>query len=373
MSVDLLQRFIAFPTVSRDPLDQFATELAERAESLGGRIHQFKTSEHKHNVVAHFGPEDTDGLGLSGHMDVVPVDGQNWSVNPFGHTIDNGRIIGRGACDMKGFIANVYTVLPRLDLSKLRKGLTLIWTHDEELGCMGASHLQHQAADLVLPQQMLIGEPTSGVIFHHHGGHTTIEFSVLGYPAHSSKPHLGKSASNWLFEIWSTVREWDAWLQSQPSPITGVTPITNVAQLSSGTAVNIIPEHAWMQVGLRPMPGHQVQPLIAELQQRVQIIQKTAQESGVRIEMNIIQSAPPMFTNVPNDLSKAIQQQQPSAKCTGAPFATDGGCLAEMGCEPLIWGPGSIDVAHQANEYVRIEELLQYEHQLESLIRQWCF
>lgn len=372
MSVDLLQHFISFPTVSRDPLDQFATELAERAESLGGRIHQFETSEHKHNVVAHFGPEGIDGLGLSGHMDVVPVDGQDWSVNPFGHTIEHGRIIGRGACDMKGFIANVYAILPRINLNKLKKGLTLIWTHDEELGCLGASHLQHQAAELTLPKQVLIGEPTSGVIFHHHGGHTTIEFTVLGHPAHSSKPHLGKSASTWLFEVWGAVREWERWLQSQPSPITDTVPITNVAQISSGTAVNIIPEHAWIQVGLRPMPGHQVEPLIINLEHRIKAIQKVANESGVRIQMRVIQSAPPLFTNVPNELSTAIQRQHPSAECIGAPFATDGGCLAEMGCEPLIWGPGSIDVAHQANEYVRIDELLQYEQQLESLIRQWC-
>ena len=88
--------------------------------------------------------------------------------------------------------------------------------------------------------------------------------------------------------------------------------------------------------------------------------------------MNIVQSAPPLYTPVPNKLSQAILQVDPTSECAGAPFATDGGCLAEMGTSPLIWGPGSIDVAHQPNEHVKIDSLLTYEHQLESLIRLWC-
>ncbi len=373
MSVDLLKRFISFPTVSRDPITEFASELAERSEKLGGTVQQFHTNENKQNVVVQFGNSDEDGLGLCGHMDVVPIDGQNWTVDPFQGTVVNGRIVGRGSCDMKAFFAAVYSILERLQIHKMRRGITLIWTHDEEVGCVGASHLPKQIGNSILPKHIIIGEPTDQKIFHHHGGHCTIEFVIKGQPAHSSKPHLGVSASVWMYELWSCIREWQVWLSEHPSPITNTPPITNISQLNCGTAVNIIPEHGFLQIGLRPMPGHKTTVLLQNLRERIHELNCTAKESGAMIKMNIIQSAPPLFTPIPTELSNAIKLVNPNTQCEGAPFATDGGCLAEMGCTPLIWGPGSIDVAHQANEHVKIESLLNYEHQLETLIRQWCF
>ena len=125
MSVELLKRFISFPTVSRDPVTIFANELVERSEKLGGTVEQFHTSETKQNVVVQFGPLDSDGLGLCGHMDVVPVDGQDWRVDPFEGVIENGTIVGRGACDMKAFFAAVYSILERLPLNQLHKGIIM--------------------------------------------------------------------------------------------------------------------------------------------------------------------------------------------------------------------------------------------------------
>ncbi len=371
-AVQLLQRFIQFPTVSSEPILDFASEMAERGEAVGGTVHQFSTTPSKQNVVIQIGPTGPDSLGLSGHMDVVPVDGQNWKIDPFEGIIDAGKVYGRGACDMKAFLATTYSVLSRLPVDRMRRGITLLWTHDEEIGCVGASHLPKQCANLQMPTNILIGEPTSQQIFHHHGGHCTLEITTKGHPAHSSKPHLGVSATQWLFECWAIVQDWERWLKTQISVQTGEHPLLNVAQIHAGTAINIIPEHGVIRLGLRPMPGHNHQALIDNLKARLKEIQRAGHDDGALIHLNIIQAASPLYTPLPTALEQAIKHQSPNTPCLGAPFATDGGCLAEMGTQPLIWGPGSIDVAHQPNEYVRIEELKEYEQSLESIVRNWC-
>lgn len=371
-TIELLQRFIQFPTISNQPILEFAGELAERAEKLGGVVHRFETSATKQNIVVQIGPQGPDALGLSGHMDVVPVEGQAWRMDPFGGIVDDGHVWGRGACDMKSFFATVYSILERFPVNKMHRGLTLMWTHDEELGCIGASQLIEQCKNLELPTNTLIGEPTSQQIFHHHGGHCTLEVTIKGFPGHSSKPHLGVSATYWLFEAWGVVREWEAWMNTQVSDIVGTAPILNVAQIHAGSAINIIPEHGKMRLGLRPMPGHDYNILIRNLQERLVDVQNMAKEAGATIALDIIQTAAPLYTPLPTLLEEAIQSTCPNTPCLGAPFATDGGCLAEMGTQPLIWGPGSIDVAHQPNECVKIEELNQYEHALESILRMWC-
>ena len=371
-TVELLQRFIQFPTVSSQPILSFASEMAERGESVGGTVHRFETSATKQNIVVQIGPQGPDSLGLSGHMDVVPVEGQNWSMDPFAGIINKDAVWGRGACDMKAFLATACSILERFPVQKMRRGLMLMWTHDEEVGCVGASHLVHQCQHLDIPKNTLIGEPTSQQIFYHHGGHCTIELTVKGYPAHSSKPYLGVSATRWLFEAWCIVREWEEWMSTQISSIVHTAPILNVAQLNAGSAINIVPEHGKMKLGLRPMPGHDHKILIANLEDRLKEVQTMAAEVGASIKLKTIQAAEPLYTPLPTRLEQSIQESSPNTPCLGAPFATDGGCLAKMGTQPLIWGPGSIDVAHQPNEYVKIEELNQYEYTLESILRTWC-
>lgn len=371
-TVELLQRFIQFPTVSSEPILSFASEMAERGEAAGGVVHRFETSDTKQNIVVQIGPQGPDSLGLSGHMDVVPVEGQDWHMNPFAGIVNDGAVWGRGACDMKAFLATVCSILNRFPVNDMRRGLMLMWTHDEEVGCVGASHLVDQCKHLDTPANTLIGEPTNQQIFHHHGGHCTLEITVTGYPAHSSKPYLGVSATHWLFEAWGIVREWEKWMNTQISSIVHTAPLLNVAQLHAGSAINIIPEHGKMRLGLRPMPGHDHNILIANLEHRLQEIQLAAKEAGASVELKTIQAAAPLYTPLPTLLEQSILESCPNTPCLGAPFATDGGCLAEMGTQPLIWGPGSIDVAHQPNEYVKIEELNQYEHALESILRSWC-
>lgn len=372
-AIHLTQQFIQYPTVSSAPIIEFASLLASMGEDIQGHVDIFQTNTHKQNVMVHFGPRE-ESIALSGHMDVVPVDGQNWDVNPFSGEIQDDKLMGRGSCDMKAFIGICYAVLAKIPRTKLRKGISLVWTHDEEIGCVGATNLvqQLQEKEIVLAPYMLIGEPTDLQIFHHHGGHVTIEIIIRGKPAHSSKPYLGISANEWLFTCWTIVNEWKEWLDTQISPITNNTPVLNIAEIQSGSAINIVPEHATMRIGLRPMPGHNTQNLLQYIQDKIVVLQEKISAIGGSIEFRVPQQAPPMHTTLPHPIGDTIIQNHPHTICTGAPFATDGGCFAQMDCKPIICGPGSIDLAHKANEYVTIDQMIQYEKLLERIIHKHC-
>ena len=168
--VSLLERLIAYPTVSSRPVDAIVADLAHDAETLGGRVHVLETPPGKSNIVARFGPEGTDGLTISGHMDVVPTDGQDWSSDPFTLSRRDGRLYGRGSADMKGFLAATMAALSDLPLRDLRRELALVWTHDEEVGCIGSGALaegwDHRQPSL--PTQTWIGEPTDARICRMH-------------------------------------------------------------------------------------------------------------------------------------------------------------------------------------------------------------
>ena len=139
--VSLLERLVAYPTVSNRPVDAIVADLAEGAEALGGRVQVLESSPGKANVIARFGPPSGDGLTISGHMDVVPTDGQEWTSDPFKLSRRDGRLYGRGSADMKGFLAATMAALSDFPLSQLRRELALVWTHDEEVGCIGSGIL----------------------------------------------------------------------------------------------------------------------------------------------------------------------------------------------------------------------------------------
>jgi len=274
---------------------------------------------------------------------------------------------------MKAFIAIAISTLSKMNLRNLKHGITLAWTHDEEVGCLGAHALTHQLdeAGISLPSAMLIGEPTSLDICHHHGGHTTIEISITGKAAHSSKPHLGINANEWMYRCLAEIFTWNEWLKNQICPISQSPAILNIAQVKGGEAINITAGHASIRLGLRAMPSQDCNKLIEALKEQLCTIQQQIATIGGCIDIEVPQNAPPLLTKLPCTLEQALKKLLPEAKNIGVPFATDGGCFAQMGCQPIICGPGSIDIAHQPNEWVSIREIMYYEQMLGRLLQSW--
>ena len=364
--VDELDELIRFPTISRDPVEGIAAHLAERLESAGFATTMAWTDRAagKCNVIARRGPEEPGGLCLSGHMDVVPTEGQPWTSDPFRLTERGGRLHARGTADMKGFIAGAMHALVRLRDKPLSAPIMVVWTHDEEVGCQGSSALVN-GGDLTgpVPQACLIGEPTGFRILRQHAGHVTMRVSVTGRAAHTSKPHLGVNAIEAAAAVIRAVTSVRNELARQGRPV----PIT-VARIAGGRAVNVVPDSCDLQIGFRPLPGTSSDEVFDLLSARIRHVE--VPHEGIVCEMGT--AAPSMLTEEGTALQRALTAyaSDPSTGC--APFATDGGNLARLGMHPLVFGPGSIDVAHRADEYITVDDLMRGERVVHGLVRDWC-
>ena len=372
-----LARLVGWDTVSHRPLVGMAGWLADRAEHAGMRVERFESEPGKVNLVATAGPDVPGGLGLSGHMDVVPVEGQAWSTDPFTLTAHDTRLLGRGTCDMKGFIAATVEAIDQVDLSRLARPLVLVWTHDEEVGCRGSAVLADQlrAAGRALPTAMVIGEPTSFRVSHIHPGHATFVVECTGRPAHSSRPSLGLSAVGLARDVLVCLAALEEQLAQHtdfeellPTPHT----ILNVGLIQGGTAVNIIPEHCRITVGVRPLPGVRGADVHAQLEAAIRPTAERAQSAGGAVTLRMAQCSEGLHTPATCAHLPLLLRHSSSPGLVGVPFATDAGNLATLGCAPLVFGPGSIDVAHRPDEWLDRRDLARTVDIVQDLIQRRC-
>ena len=383
MSADIvrdLETLIGFPTVSPRPVTAISAFLSERFEALGFHVEHFDDPHHpgKTNVVCTAGPSEGDGLVLSGHMDVVPTEGQPWTGDPFKlRAQDDGKLIGRGTADMKGFIAACLSGLSALDIRQLRRQLVLVWTHDEEVGCHGSAHLAKtlRSLDRQLPSACWIGEPTGFEVLRKHAGHVGVEIRLRGQAAHSAYPELGANAVVATGRVIQSLDELARqWSQRQgPEPEMGTdrprgVPL-NVANVHGGTAINIVPDRCVLQLGFRPLPGMGHEPLVAELQAALDDVRLP---DGTQLESEVLRVTPSLLTREGTSLERLLLPHAASQELGTAGYATDGGNLQSVGCEPLIFGPGSIQVAHQADEYVTRDALQKSAQQVTTVVRGRC-
>lgn len=364
-----LARLVAWPTVSHRPVTELAGWLAERCEGAGMTVERLESAPGKVNLVCRAGPPDTDGLVLSGHMDVVPVEGQPWTSDPFTLTRRGDRLLGRGSCDMKAFLAAVVEALPRLPLGRLRKELVLVFTHDEEVGCHGSRILaeRYLAEGRTLPGLCLIGEPTSFRILRMHPGHVGMRITCHGRAAHSSKPDLGANAIRLAARVVDALDGLaDRWRREVRFAELLERPfvVMNVATIQGGSAINIVPDRCVVELGFRPLPGMDVEALCRDVSECVTPL-------GA-VETEVLRVTPSMLTPEGTPLESLLRPHARDGTLGAASFATDGGNLARLGVRTLVFGPGSIDVAHQADEYVPVNELHRAVDVVETVVGRRC-
>ena len=366
--VDSLAQLVAFPTVSDRPITELAAYVASRNERQGFRVELFEDPEDptKVNVVASAGPEEEGGLMLSGHMDVVPTEGQPWTCDPFTLTERGDRLLGRGTSDMKGFIAATLEALDRIDVSALRRPLVLVWTHDEEIGCVGAQKLVPRLRGRPLPRQCLIGEPTDFQIFRMHPGHVAVRIELRGLSAHSSKPDLGRNAVKALGTLIQRLNALEEELKTEQAlhdfldrPYTTF----NLATVRGGLAINLVPDRVVLELGYRPLPGDDPLAVFRRIQERVLDLDATAE---------VLRMTQAMLTPDGTPLQRLCAVHAAHDRPLAASFATDGGALADLGIESIVFGPGSIDVAHAPDEYVNRGALLKAVEVVEAMVREAC-
>ncbi len=341
---------------------------ASSAERVSGAQNSRATIEDaKACLFATIGSGTEGGVVLAGHTDTVPVDGQKWQSDPFTLTERDGKLYGRGTCDMKGFIACVLAVVPELVKAKLSKPVHLAFTHDEEVTMEGAANLtDYMAEHGIKPECVWVGEPTEHAIIDSHKGIAGFETSIVGVPAHSSKPDLGLSAIELGHDFISILRAVGDQKRNKPFPASRFDPpftTINLGVVNGGVADNIVAEHWSLLWGTRPHPGDDHDAVLIDIQQRAQqklapyfeTFQTTYPQVGCRTCMRF--NIPPLLPTPNNPLQKLLSDGTGNTQPQAMSFATEAGFFQKLGAAVVVCGPGSIDQAHKADEYVKISEL----------------
>lgn len=359
--VELLARLVGFDSTSRNSNLPIAGFICDYLDRPGIRIEQLPSpAGDKVNLAVFVGPEvdarSRAGLVLSGHMDVVPADEPEWTSDPFTLTDGGDRWIGRGAADMKGFDAIAVNAAvetaARAAAGELAAPLVLILTYDEEVGTIGARDFAAAwPAARPLPRRAIIGEPTSLEVVRLHKGHAKLRVSFRGREAHSGYPHLGTSAIEPAARAIVALEGLRRRLEREPVAGAEHFPAVpfvalNVGTVSGGSAVNVVPAHCRFEVGLRILPGMTAEPVV----ERTESVIRAAAGSAVDIEIALLNDSPPLATAEDNDLYQHLIAERGQTATVSASYATDGGWLQRCGLDCLIFGPGTIEVAHKPNE-----------------------
>lgn len=366
-SVALLGELIAFPTVSElSNLDMIAY-LAHRLESCGASVDIFHDETgHKANLFATIGPEIDGGIVLSGHSDVVPVAEQNWTSDPFEMVERDGNLYGRGACDMKGFIATAVAMAPVFAEKITGRPVHFAFTYDEETGCFGARALVDSLARKgIRPGVALIGEPTSMRIIEGHKGCYEYSTHFTGMAGHGSAPDRGVNAVEYAARYVNRLLELKDQLRARAPAGSRFDPpwtTINTGALRGGVAHNVIASHATLDWEMRPVQAADAQFVKDDLRHYCDTVLLPAMraispEAGIVTE--VIGEVDGL---VPADINEARQIMM---ELTGAntadvvPFGTEAGIFQQYGMSAVVCGPGSIDQAHKPDEFVALDQLQQ--------------
>jgi acetylornithine deacetylase len=361
----LLERLIGFATVSRDSnlemIDFIRYFLAEHG--VGSELF-YNAERTKANLFATIGPRDRGGIVLSGHTDVVPVDGQAWTVEPFRLTERDGRLYGRGTADMKGFIASVLARVPVFLERELKLPVHLAFSYDEEVGCLG---VRPMLAELEKrphkPALCLIGEPTELKPVLGHKGKLAMRCQVKGAPCHSAYAPYGVNAIQYAARLINRLEQIGEQL-SQPAhhderfdpPYSTV----QTGMIKGGRALNIVPAECEFDFEVRALPGFDAHRVADQLQTyaEAELLPKMrAVKSDTDIRFQPLSAYPGLATPPDSEAARLLALLCGSTEFGTVAFGTEGGLFNQAGIPTVVCGPGSMDQGHKPDEFVTVEEL----------------
>ena len=362
---DMLARLVSFDTTSRNSNLTFIADVRALLADFGITSRLVHNDEGtKANLLATIGPMVPGGVVLSGHTDVVPIDDQDWRTDPWKVTERDGKLHGRGTCDMKGFLAVILAALPEMTKADLKVPLHLAFSYDEEVGCLGApSLIRLLNAELPAPAAVIIGEPTEMKVVSAHKGITAVRTTVTGHEAHSSQPHRGVSAVMVAAEL-------IGFLQSlaKEAATDGVrntlfdpphTTIT-VNKIEGGTAVNILAGHCTFNWDVRALPEDDPDAYIARFMAhcRDDVLPRLRAIAPTCDIETVPRAGTPALRAEPTSAAEEICRRLTGDNQTRAvSFAAEGGQYQGAGLSTCVCGPGSIAQAHQPNEFIAVEQL----------------
>jgi acetylornithine deacetylase len=368
-SIEMIRKLIAFDTTSRNSNLELIGFVQDYLDGHGIKTTLIPDETGKKaNLYGTIGPEDRRGIALSGHTDVVPIDGQDWSTDPWTVTERDGRLYGRGACDMKGFLGCVLTAVPQLAKTRLQTPVHLLFSFDEEVGCLGVRRALSVIKDLpIRPKGCIIGEPTSMQVAIAHKGKKSMRAHVHGKECHSSLAPKGVNAVEYAAEAIAYLKRMGRRFAAEgPFDPDYDVPHTTVhtGTIQGGTALNIVPKDCTFAFEFRHLPVQDPEALYAEFKRYVETelqpeMRKIAPETGFGFEQ--ISQFPGLDTAEDAEITTLAKNLALANATTKIAFGTEGGLIQEIDTPTVICGPGSIEQAHKPDEYVDLAQLAQCE------------
>ncbi|MGY2168291.1 acetylornithine deacetylase [Pseudomonas gingeri] len=364
-SREVLAALIAFDTTSRESNLQLIEFVRDYLARLGVPCELiFNEERSKANLFATLGPVDRPGIVLSGHTDVVPVDGQPWTVAPFELTERDGRLYGRGTADMKGYIACVLAAVPQLLAAPLRMPVHIALSYDEEVGCLGVRSLLAELAQRPHePLLCIIGEPTELKPALGHKGKLAMRCDVHGAACHSAYAPQGVNAIEYAAELIGELGRIGSRLRAAHLHDPRFDPPFSTVQtgvISGGKALNIVPADCRFDFEVRALPSQDPRDVAQQLAQYAeqQVLPKMqAVDAASSIRFSQLSAYPGLATDPQSQAAQLIAQFCGSSDFSTVAFGTEGGLFDAIGIPTVVCGPGSMDQGHKPDEFVSVEQL----------------
>ena len=382
-SLEMIEKLVSFDTTSRDSNLGLIEWVRDWLHQLGVESSLvYNKEKNKANLFATIhgkaGKLTTPGIVLSGHTDVVPVDGQAWDTDPFKATIKDGRLFARGACDMKGFIGTALAMTPRFVSAGLKAPIHFALSYDEEVGCVGVRGLIEQLTrENFKAAGVIVGEPTSMQVITAHKGKRSFRCTVHGKEAHSALTPQGVNAIEYAAQIITYIRHVaDRMGQLEPRDNGFDVPFTTLqtGTIKGGTATNIVPAQCVFDWEFRYLPGANPDAIEREVrgyaESLLPAMKRVSAEAGIEITQS--SDAPGSYladTHAVTQLAIALARNDKTAKVA---YATEAGLFEQAGLPSIICGPGSIEQAHKPNEYCDLAQIAQCEAFMDRFLANMC-
>lgn len=377
-AIDWISRLIAIDTTSRRSNLGLIELLRDNLRAQGADVWlDYDGTGAKANLFATLPARDggsQGGIVLSGHTDVVPVDGQHWQSAPFAPELRDDRLYGRGACDMKGFIGTAMSRVPTWCAAPPATPVHLAFSYDEEVGCLGISPLlAAMARHGIRPQGCVVGEPTRMQVIVAHKGINIYRCCVQGHAAHSSLTPRGVNAIEYAARVICRIREIaDAFATQGPYDEGFDVPFSTAqtGTISGGIALNTIPAACEFVFEYRNLPGVDADAIFAQIEAfaaQTLIPEMTRVHPGATIRFTKIAAPPSMQASESDDLVRLVRALTPDAAARKVSYGTEAGFFQRAGIPTVVCGPGSIEQAHQPDEFVALDEIARCERFLSRL------
>ena len=362
--LDMLARLVAFDTESAKSNIALIDFVADYLADWGVPSTRIPNAAgDKQALFATIGPQDRGGIVLSGHSDVVPVAGQSWTSDPFTLRVADGRAHGRGAVDMKAFLALGLALVPDFLAAGLATPIHVFISYDEEVTCLGVvDGIRRMGQDLPRPRAVIVGEPTLLEIADAHKGILTFNTQITGFAAHSSKPHLGASAVHAGVRLAAELERLARELAAHPEENSRFDPpydTVHVGTIRGGNARNILADSCRIEWEVRYLPRSDAQAVPRRFEALAAQVLAEMRETapGAMIVTDTYSDVPGLAPDPGSEAERLGMRLAGRNATIAVPYATEAGHFQNAGLPTIVCGPGSIDQAHQPDEYITLDQL----------------